>query len=161
KQAAQPGLASTVQPEQTANQQVTPEIAMQAYAAAQTAEEEKHYTEETGAAPQRAQAAQPNQAAMPSAALAVANEPQAGDYYRVGPAYARYLGYSPLASQQGRGNGGRFAGAIPERNATQSFFAPEAGYTQIITWERITITMGSSSAPTQQKAFSNNQSLAA
>jgi hypothetical protein len=158
-QATQPGLATTAATERATQDAISPEAAMQAYAATQAAEEEKTNAEETEV-PQQAKITRPAQKAGVAAAAAV-DEPQAGDYYRIGPAYTRYLGYSPFANQRGGSNGGRFAGATPEHNGTQSFFAPEAGYTQIITWERITVTMGSNSGPSQQKAFGNGQALAA
>ncbi len=162
-QAAQPRLATVAQPERTTSKDaITPEAAMQAYAATQTAEEDTadgQLSEETPRQVRASRQARP--AIAPSAVAVAADEPQAGDYYRISPGYARYLGYGPSATKAGGNHGGRFAGAVPERNATQSFFAPEAGYAQIITWERITITMGSGAAPVQQKAYGNNPALAA
>lgn len=158
RQVKKSGIATTAQPEQTANTQLIPEVAMQAYADAQKAEEEKHFAA-AAAMPRQREAAQPS---SPSAvALALADEPQTGDYYRISPAYSRYLGYSPMAGGYGnRYSGNRLAGAIPAQNGPRSFFAPNAGYTQIITWERITVTMGSNSPIAEQFNTLGNQQQA-
>ncbi|GGG16422.1 outer membrane beta-barrel protein [Pontibacter amylolyticus] len=150
---------------------VTVEEAMQAYATQQeeAAAMAYTYTEETATTKQAATTkraanatgiSQGERPAVAEAAIPV-DGPQAGDYYNVSPGYSPYLGYTPM---QGRSRG-YMSGGFPG-NATGTtqgnLFAPQGSrYTQIITWESVSITFGNSAPATGQQFPVGDQSLAA
>ncbi|WP_299984672.1 outer membrane beta-barrel protein [uncultured Pontibacter sp.] len=160
---AQPGIAA-LPATKPANAPVTVEEAMSAYAAQQEEASAMAYTpvEETAETKSVANAAGMRQGKQPVTAETskLSNEPQAGDYYNVAPGYSPYLGYTPMPGR----SRGYVSGGFPGSNsgATQgSLFAPGNRYTQIITWESVTITFGNNTPASGQPFPLGNQSMAA
>ncbi|SIQ58337.1 outer membrane beta-barrel protein [Pontibacter lucknowensis] len=159
----QPGIAA-LPAAKPANAPVTVEEAMSAYAAQQEEASAMAYTpvEETAQANSAASAAGMRQGKQPVTAETseLSNEPQAGDYFNVAPGYSPYLGYTPMPGR----SRGYVSGGFPGSNsgATQgSLFAPGNRYTQIITWESVTITFGNNTAAAGQPFPLGNQSMVA
>src|SRR5690606_36573867 len=97
--------------------------------------------------------------AITAAVSETSNGPQAGDYFNVAPGYSPYLGYTPMPSR----SRGYMSGGFPGNGAgaTQgNLFAPGNRYTQIITWESVTITFGDNAPVTKQPFAAGNQTLA-
>ncbi|MBF8964820.1 outer membrane beta-barrel protein [Pontibacter sp. FD36] len=160
---AQPGIAS-LPATKPANAPVTVEEAMSAYAAQQEEASAMAYTpvEETAETKSVANAAGMRQGkqTVNAESSELSNEPQAGDYFNVAPGYSPYLGYTPMPGR----SRGYVSGGFPGSNsgATQgNLFAPGNRYTQIITWESVTITFGNNTPAAGQPFPLGNQSMAA
>ncbi|PVY43970.1 outer membrane beta-barrel protein [Pontibacter virosus] len=159
---AQPGMAALPVTKQ-ATAPVTVEEAMKAYATQQEESAAMAYSPKETAGTQRvARASGMRQSKGPVAAASTAlnDGPQAGDYYNVSPGYSPYLGYTPMPGRSRGYVSGGFPGNGPA--STQgNLFAPGTRYTQIITWESITVTFGSNTPTTKQQYPLGNRSLAA
>ncbi|MBX0333510.1 PorT family protein [Pontibacter sp. HSC-14F20] len=159
----QPGIAATPATNST-NAAITVEEAMKAYAAQQE-ETAIAYTPETveSEATQKVVSTTGMQQTK-NQVVAETSEtndgPQVGDYFNVAPGYSPYLGYTPMPSR----SRGYVSGGFPGNNAGAvqgNPFASGNRYTQIITWESVTITFGNNTqAPGQQYPL-RSQSLAA
>ncbi|MDO6389352.1 outer membrane beta-barrel protein [Pontibacter sp. BT731] len=159
----QPGIAA-VPATKPATTPTTVEEAMQVYATQQeeAAAKAYTYTEQTATTKQAAKAVGIHQGEQPvPAEVTIPNDgPQAGDYFNVAPGYSPYLGYTPMPGRSRGYVSGGFPGNAA--GATQgNLFAPGNRYTQIITWESITITFGNNAPATGQQIPLEGQSLAA
>ncbi|PKV66786.1 outer membrane beta-barrel protein [Pontibacter ramchanderi] len=86
------------------------------------------------------------------------SERQAGDYFNVAPGYSPYLGYTPMSGR----NRGYVSGGFPGNGVAQgNLFDPGSRYTQIITWESVTITFGNNTIAPKQQYAAGSPSLAA
>lgn len=160
---AQPGIAALPATKPAATP-ATVEEAMKAYAIQQEEAAAMAYTYPEEATATR-KAANATGTSQNTNGIAVesntqSDAPQAGDYFNVAPGYSPYLGYTPMA---GRSRGyvpGGFPGNT-DGAASGGFFSPGNRYTQIITWESVTITFGNTPATLGQPNAAGRQSLAA
>lgn len=156
---SQPTMAALPEPGKATDKVVTPEEAMEAYLQRQSeaaiAKVEPAVKESAPKAAVSPTVTRAPMAPAPAGILPVPEDAQKGSYYNVAPGYSPYLGfgqetarnrglvsgYAPGSAQAGFGNPG-----LPSGNR----------YSQIITWESVTITFGNNPAMGQPAPGSRN-----
>ena len=160
---AQPGIA-TLPAAKSVTAPATVEEAMKAYASQQEEAAAMAYTstEEKATTPKapNTEAIPQNERPIPTEVTGLTDAPKAGDYFNAAPGYSPYLGYTPMPGRSRGYVSGGFSGngvGVGQGN----LFAPGNRYTQIMTWERVTITFGHTSPASGQQFSLGNQALAA
>jgi hypothetical protein len=155
---AQQGIAAS--PKAAKSESTTPEAAMKAYVEQQTAASTmaQAATEEANEPARAASAADRPKADRGITRNGVTAAVQAsGDYYNAASAYNPYLNYGS-GGRAGGGNG-FVSGGLPSTarfGGGETGTTPSSRYTQIITWESVTIMFGNENTAIQQPLQQNS-----